>query len=160
MGKKPIFFLILQKPFLIFQQDHIEENSDALFAWALILQNKYKQAGQLLKSYSEDGLKEESSQMYFLYGCYLLAEKGSDAAKAHFSSLSESAYPPTTSLLGHYLLRKIDLKKGWITQAFYWEKLQLFRELVLYYHCKKNKKQKTYFQKKLKAEVRKFQRGF
>ena len=96
-----------------------------LHIWAFLLANKTKEAGKLL----------EGEDLPMLEGCYLAASKGEKAALAHFDSLIETTFPKTPTLLGHFLKGNIDLKSGWIKQAFLWEKLELYRQLALYYHC-------------------------
>jgi len=72
---------------------------------------------------------------FFLYGCYLAHEKGQQQALAHLTNISERAFPPTSQLLSHFLLGRIHLRKGWIANAFYWEKLKLMQQLELFSHC-------------------------
>lgn len=96
-----------------------------LHIWALLLANKTQDVEKLL----------EGEDLPMLEGCYLAATKGEKAALAHFDNLIETTYPKTPTLLGHFLKGNIDLKSGWIKQAFLWEKLELYRQLTLYYHC-------------------------
>jgi hypothetical protein len=54
-------------------------------------------------------------------------------------------------LLSYYLRGKIEDKK----QAFPWEKISLFRQLALYYHCAGSPKKEKEFSKRLKIEIKK-----
>jgi serine/threonine-protein kinase len=133
-----------------------EENRfkiDALLIWIFLLENQWEQAGIILESYPIEILNKETLPFHFLFGCYLWATEGEEIARAHFANVSESPYPPTSALLGNYLLGRINLKKGWITQAFFFEKIQLFRQLALFYHCTKDPKLALFIQKKLKKEL-------
>lgn len=126
---------------------------DVPHVWALLLEKEWERAEEILKQYPLETLNQESSPLHFLFGCWLLATEGKEIALIHFSGVQERAYPPTWSLLSHYLLGKIDLKKGWITKAFFWEKIELFRQLILFYHCAEEPKNVTFFQKKLRKEL-------
>lgn len=77
----------------------------------------------------------ETDPHFFLHGCYLAQEKGPEAALAYLTNISERAFPPTPMLLSHYLIGRINLKKGWIDSAFFWEKLKLMQQLELFSHC-------------------------
>jgi hypothetical protein len=74
----------------------------------------------------------ETDPHFFLHGCYLAQEKGPEAALAYLTNISERAFPPTPMLLSHYLIGRINLKKGWIESAFFWEKLKLMQQLELF----------------------------
>lgn len=62
----------------------------------------------------------------------LLAE---DKNTTHYlDSLVDCPFPALGELFAYYHLGKIDLKEGWIEEAFVFEKLALFRQLALYCH--------------------------
>ncbi len=84
-------------------------------------------------------------------GCYLVHEESQKIAESHFSGSIDLPHPPTTMLLSYYLRGKM----GWAPQAFPWEKISLYRQLVLYYHCAKSPKKEKQFVKYLKAELKK-----
>lgn len=77
----------------------------------------------------------ETDPHFFLHGCYLAKEKGPETALTYLTNISERAFPPTPMLLSHYLIGRINLKKGWIESAFYWEKLKLMQQLELFSQC-------------------------
>lgn len=126
------------------------EEFDDLHIWALLFLGKYQEAGALLEKYPLEVRTQENSCLYSLFGCYLWATEGEVIAKTHFSGLLETPYPRTTALLGHFLFGKLDLKNGWIKQAFFWEKLQLYRQLILFYRCANNESKAAFFEKELK----------
>jgi eukaryotic-like serine/threonine-protein kinase len=123
---------------------------DAQKIRALLLMNRWQEAAAIFDQYPLEQLSQENSPLFSLYGCYLWETEGEAIARAHFSAVSETPYPRTPSLLGHYLAGRIDLKKGWIEHAFLWEKMQLYRQLVLLSHCADNPQDVKAFSKGLK----------
>jgi serine/threonine-protein kinase len=95
-------------------------------------------------------LSDEYSSLFIPMGCYLVHAEGEKIAKSHFSGSIDLPHPPTTMLLSYFLREK----EGWMAQAFPWEKVALYRQLVLYYHCTKSKKE-TEFAQRLKTEIKK-----
>lgn len=114
---------------------------DTLLAWYELLRRNFKAAGEIFETYGADELNQESSPLHFAYGCYLYVTQGVETAQAHFSKVLDSSYPCTTALPSHFLLGRINSKKGWIERAFWWEKKELHRQLDFFYHViGKNKK--------------------
>ena len=122
---------------------------DDLRIWSYLFLGKYEEARVLLDTYPLEIRTQETSLLYSLFGCYLWAIEGTEIGQAHFFGLLETSYPRTTALLSHFIKGRIDLKKGWIKQAFFWEKLQLYRQLILFYQCTKNPQKSAFFQKEL-----------
>lgn len=94
-----------------------------------------------------------NSPLFPLMGCWLWHQKGEAAGMKHFSSASSNPYPPTTALLGSVIEGKIDEKK-WLSQAFFWEKLALERDLDLFYHCAKPVKEGKWDFPSLKESIK------
>ena len=132
---------------------------DALHIEACLMQNKFKEAQTLLEAYSPEILSDEYSPLFVPMGCYLFHEEAEKIALSHFSGSIDVAHPPTTMLLSYFLRAKITEKKGWIERAFPWEKIALFRQLVLYYHCARSYKKKNKFDKRLKKEINKLKKS-
>lgn len=103
--------------------------------WALLLANRWHDAGALLHSYPLELLSQENSLFHFLYGCWLLVTEGSEIADVHFAGLIEVPYPRSWMLMAYDLNGKIGLNPSWYHKAFMWEKRQLFQQLSLFYHC-------------------------
>lgn len=120
---------------------------DEYHIWALLLKGNLKEAGDLLEKYSFDEKLNETSPFYFLFGCFLFATEGKEIGLAHFAAASDLPYPPTTTFLSHFLRNQIDLKK-----LLFWERIQLYRQLILFYHCTEDSDQVNYFLKRLKKE--------
>ncbi len=110
--------------------------------WMALLQRDPKKAVHYFKPV-RDMKKNMQSSLFFLQGCLLTALGKTKQAKLHLTDVNESLYPQTPLLLSHFLLKRIDLKSKWFTQAFFWEKYQLLRQLILYYHCRRDYRRKT-----------------
>ncbi len=112
--------------------------------WSDLIEKNWNAAGEHLHSYSFDILNSDSTLLHFLYGCWLQATEGHDIAMIHFSGIFPKPYPHTWSLGTFYLLNQLPNK--WDTLAFWWEKMQLYRQLILFYGCAKNETMKNYYQ--------------
>jgi serine/threonine protein kinase len=136
----PFFKTLPSTPFL-----------DALHIQTCLMQNQWKEALNYLETYSHEILSDEYSSVFVPMGCYLVHEESQKIAESHFGGSIDLPHPPTTMLLSYYLRGKM----GWAPQAFPWEKISLYRQLVLYYHCAKSPKKEKQFGKYLKAELKK-----
>jgi serine/threonine protein kinase/tetratricopeptide (TPR) repeat protein len=108
-----------------------------------------QQAATLLESSPLEVKTQDNSPLFPLFGCYLWMTEGEKIGLAHFQAVSETPHPRTSALLGHFLTGKINLKKGWIDQAFFWEKAELFRQLILFYRCLKQPEKVKFFTEQL-----------
>jgi len=117
---------------------------------ALLFTESWNEAAVLFEKYPLEQLSLETSPLFPLFGCYLWATEGEAIARAHFNAVLDMPYPRTSSLLGLFLAGKIDLKNGWIEHALLWEKIQLYRQLMLFYHCAGKLKESQLFLKGLK----------
>jgi serine/threonine-protein kinase len=131
---------------------YLTEEFHAYRIWAHLLLGQYAEAEKLFETF--DTYNEETSPLYPLFGCYLFATQGEAAALTHFSGLLPTQFPRTSTLLGHYLKGNLDLKKGWISHAFPWEKIQLYRYLTLFAHCSQKPEEAKHFTKLLQRENR------
>lgn len=122
--------------------------------WALLLSGKKREPGKLLEG---KPIEDNSSLYYMLQGCYLAATKGEDAAIAHFDPLLETSFPCSPSLLGHFLKGYIDLSGSWYKQAFFWEKVQLYKQLTLYYTCLGKPRKATQYEEMIQKEFLKYE---
>jgi len=119
---------------------------------ALLFAGKTNDAGKLLKG---ENTSDTASDFYMLQGCYLAKTKGEKAALAHFDGLIESNFPKTPTLLGRFLNGAI--KSSWLSCAFLWEKLELYRQLTLYYTCLGKSQKAAQYQKMVEQEFSKSQ---
>lgn len=126
------------------KQDHPLFDSFRLMY--LFLQKDWESAREIFRSYPTELLSEESSPLHFLYGIWLYRIEGPKSAEAHFSAVMDTPYPRSSSLLSHFLLKKISLNT-WGKEAFFWEKRKLFCQLALFYRCIEDTKKALRFQK-------------
>lgn len=126
---------------------------DALSIFAALSEKKWETAESIFQRYPAETLANEYSPLYPLMGCFLRHAQGKEAAFHHFSGSIDLPYPPTSVLLKDFLQKKISEKHRWIRQAFFWEKIQLYRQLHLYYECAGKMDRAAYFVKRLKKEL-------
>lgn len=117
--------------------------------WMLLMEKNWKKAGELLYSYPIEWLNKGSTFLHFLYGCWLQATEGQEMAILHFKGLLPVPYPRSWNLAAHYLTGEL-AHQGWEEQAFYWEKKELYKSLVLFYHCSEEEEKKEQFMNYLK----------
>jgi eukaryotic-like serine/threonine-protein kinase len=106
---------------------------DSFELWSLLLQNQIKNAELIFRKYPSTLLTQENSPLHFPFGTWLYLVKGPKMAKAHFSAVLDTPFPPTPALPSHFMSDRIDEKKGWMQQAFWWEKKELHRLLELFH---------------------------
>lgn len=153
-GKEQLMVPFLETCFSTYAREDENTLLGPLKLWSYLAQNRWEEVEQLLNTYPIDFLNQESCPLYFPFTCWLWATKGREIAMSHFSGVSGTWNPPTPALLSYYLMGKVDLKKGWIKRAFYWEKVQLFRQLVIFYQCAESPLKTKYFKKLLKKELK------
>jgi serine/threonine protein kinase len=127
---------------------------DALHITTCLMQNGWEKAQHLLEGYPPEILGDEYSPLFVPMGCYLRHTEGEEIAKSHFGGSIDLPYPTTTMLLSYYLRGKISKNNGWMSAAFPFEKIALFRELILYFHCAKNQEDELKNKKQLKKELK------
>ncbi len=115
--------------------------------WKLLEKKEWKEAAPFFAKHSIKELQDETSPLFYLYGCYLRGTEGEKSALEHFSHINITPFPHTPALLAHFLLHKIDAK--WKISAFYYEKISLLKQLILYYHSAEDKKKETQCKKEL-----------
>ena len=106
---------------------------DSLELWHYLLQKQLKNAEAIFRKYPSNLLTQENSPLHFPFGTWLYLVKGPRMAKAHFSAVLDTPFPPTAALPSHFMSDRIDEKKGWMIQAFWWEKKELYRLLELFH---------------------------
>jgi serine/threonine protein kinase/tetratricopeptide (TPR) repeat protein len=106
---------------------------ESIRLWSLLLDRKWEEAKKLLQTIPQNVLTQEQSPLHFPYGCWIYAVEGPKNALAHFGSALDTPYPPTAALPSHFLTGRIDDEKGWIEEAFWWEKKELHRQIDLFY---------------------------
>lgn len=135
---------------------YLEESNkfEDLLIWTLLLSGKKREPGKLLEG---KPIHDTSTLYFLLYGCYLAATDGEAAALAHFESLLDTPFPFTPTLLGHFLKKNIDLENSWFKQAFFWEKVQLYKQLTLYYSCLGKPRKAAQYESLVQKEFSKYE---
>jgi serine/threonine protein kinase len=123
---------------------------DIRLIWSYLLENQWQKAGEVFYSYPVELLNTETTALHFLYGCWLQATEGKEMADIHFTGLLPVTYPRTWTLASHYLINT--LPPNWFEKAFLWEKRELYRHLILYYHSANQLEKKLHFQELYKEE--------
>lgn len=113
---------------------------DSFELWYYLLQKQIKKAELIFRKYPSTLLTQENSPLHFPFGTWLYLVKGPKMAKAHFSAVLDTPFPPTLALPSHFMSDRIDEKKGWMQQAFWWEKKELHRLLELFHSVVGKKK--------------------
>lgn len=113
--------------------------------FALLLDQKWEEAGMELHKYPLGLLTQESSPLFILYGIWLAATEGTEIAMIHFSGILDVPFPRSWTLLAHFLIGKIPEGGFWFQKAFLWEKKELYKQLFLYFHCIGDQNQKKIY---------------
>lgn len=111
-----------------------------------------KDASPLFDKYSADELCDITSSLHFLYGCHLYVTEGKDIGLVHLSGVVDQPYPPTYTLLSHFLSGNIDLKGTWFEKSFAYERINLYRQLILFYSMLGKKRKSASIEKRLSRE--------
>lgn len=132
-----------------------QKEKDIFRIWALLQQQKWKEAGERLNRYPLEEINHEESLLHFLYGCWLRATEGREIAKIHLFGILESFIPPSYFLAHHYFLGQLGHESVWYKEAFLWERRQLFQQLSLYYLCANDLEKAQYYRQKAKRCIAK-----
>jgi serine/threonine protein kinase len=124
---------------------------DLYMIWALIIKKDWINLEALFNKYPEDFLHQETSLMHFLYGCFLYATEGKEIASVHFSGILDTPYPMSSCLASHYLFSKGIEPSSWFSNAFPYEKLQLYRQLSLFYLSANNLTLENHYKREIDA---------
>ena len=127
---------------------------DFLYIWALLLCGKKEEANKHLEG---KPIETPSSPYFLLQGCSLAATEGETAALFHFNLLLDAPFPTSFTLLGHFLKGTIRLRGPWFEQAFLWEKIQLYKQLTLYYTCLKKHDKARRWEKMIQEESKRYE---
>lgn len=124
----------------------------SLIEWLLISHEKEK-AEIHIREIPPDELELESSPFYFLKGCLIAAEKGISEAMQYLSRHLEEIKASSFYLIDLYLSSKDSVRKKIEKEAFFWEKVKLYKDLFFFHSAAGlDKEAKTYL-RKLKEEI-------
>lgn len=133
------------------RQSHFQLQVDIYKIWSLLYLKEWEEAGSILQSYPVELLSQDTSLLYFLYGCWLASTETKEIVEVHFSGLMDMPFPRSWVLSVYKINRKIDEDSPWIEKAFLWEKRQLFQQLSLFYRCLGDEQKAKHYQS-LEAE--------
>lgn len=134
------------------EHHHLTFSYPQLHLWSLLSHGNTLEAQKLLEAYPLEVLIDENSPFFPLYGCFLWSTEGEAIGRAHFSAVSDTQAPRVTALLAHYLTGKMNLKE-WLLRAFPWEKVQLWRYLILFHRLMENTAELETCQKALRKTL-------
>ena len=102
---------------------------DEIAIWARLLDRNWSSAKEILDLYPD-----KKSLLFFLYGCWLAATEGKEAAFHHFALLNSMPFPPSWALFCQFGQNQTG-RQVWEKEAFLWEKQQFSRQSALFYSC-------------------------
>ncbi len=121
---------------------------DCLKLELLLKQKRLNDCKPYFEIYASE-LKLPTSPFYTLYAVYSFAIKDEKELVEEFKKLFQLPHPPMHALFAHYLSGYITEKTTWFKKSFYYEKLELLRQLELLYCIKGKRSKQKSFQKKL-----------
>lgn len=119
----------------------------------LLLQNRWSAAEKLIASYHLEDLQDDSSVFYPLIGCWLCYKHSEAKATSYLKEAINAPFPTSKLLLSYFLQGKIT-NKAWSQTALTWEKISLFRQLRLFFHCAGNQKKAKLYSNRIHKEIR------
>ena len=126
----------------------LKEQVLVLKIWALLLLKESEKAKVLLLTKERLSTQKSHSPFFFLYGCMLGQTVGLTGAMQHFERTAEFAFPPRHALTGHFLKQEKE-GKDWIESLFSFEKIYLYRQLILFYHSTSKRSKTIFYERKL-----------
>ncbi|MGL5626396.1 MAG: protein kinase domain-containing protein [Candidatus Rhabdochlamydia sp.] len=119
----------------------------------LLLQNQWSAAEKLITHYHLEDFQDDSSVFYPLIGCWLCHKQSEAKATSYLKSATDVQIPTSQLLLSYFLQGKIN-NKTWNQSALTWEKISLFRQLRLFFHCAGNQKKAKLYSNRIHKEIR------
>jgi serine/threonine protein kinase len=127
-----------------------EKELDVFFITAYLFLNHFEKAFLLLEKYPRDREEKPFSPFYFLYGCYLAKTSGLQSAEKHFHAMTDYTYPPIHSIFGYSMKTSPELFTKWEKESLQWEKIELLKGQILFFHCIGKKSKVLFYENKLK----------
>jgi serine/threonine protein kinase len=144
-GKSSMLLPYLKNPLQVSAQ--YQDQVNARLCRAYILEKKWQEVESIFKSYPSSELENSRSPLFSLYSCFLRKTQGEEAAREHFSNVAGISDAHTATLLARFFTKKVALNR-----LFYFEKLQLMRQLILYFEAAKSSEAKVW-KTRLKKEI-------
>ena len=118
----------------------------------LLLQNRWSAAEKLISHYNLEDLQDDSSIFYPLIGCWLCYKQSEAKATSYLKGAIDAPVPTSQLLLSYFLQGKIT-NKVWSQAALTWEKISLYRQLRLFFHCAGNQKKAKLYSNRIHKEI-------
>jgi serine/threonine-protein kinase len=118
----------------------------------LLLQNRWGTAEKLIAYYDLEDLQDDSSVFFPLIGCWLCYKQSEAKATSYLKRAIDAPIPTGQLLLSYFLQGKI-ANKTWSQAALTWEKVSLFRQLRLFFHCAGNQKKAKLYSNRIHKEI-------
>lgn len=118
----------------------------------LLLQNRWGTAEKLIAYYDLEDLQDDSSVFFPLIGCWLCYKQSEAKATSYLKRAIDAPIPTGQLLLSYFLQGKI-ASKTWNQTALTWEKVSLFRQLRLFFHCAGNQKKAKLYSNRIHKEI-------
>lgn len=128
--------------------DDLKKEFDLLLIEILLRAKKFAECKSFFETYATE-LKHPISPFYTLYGIYLYAHKDEKELIEECKKLFQLPHPPICALFAHYLSGYISTKSSWYQKCFFYEKLQLYRQLELLAAVKGKRSKQLSFEKKI-----------
>lgn len=123
-----------------------------LIEW-LTFSKDFEKVSLYLKGIPSSYQETEFSPFHFFKVCLIAKEKGIDEAKKQLHRHEDRLFPPFFYIIDSYLSAKEAEKKKMEQEAFFSEKIQLFKQLVLFYKSADSEKEASSYLRKLKKET-------
>lgn len=111
----------------------LEKSIDIMKIKLLLQTEELQKLEELFSKYEQSDLKDARSLLYFFQGCLLWKSKGRRAAIDHLSKVPLDTFAHPHILAAHTLLES--LPPYLLNRALFWEKIQMYRKLELFYTC-------------------------
>lgn len=118
--------------------------------WALLYEKNWKEARTQLEQYSIEQLNHEGTFLHFLYGALLLATEEKNIAETHLRGGWSLPSPHSWALGVLRFVGQYTEESEQFHNRFWWEKVQMYKQLSLLYRCTGETVQEQTCEKKYK----------
>ena len=126
-----------------------EDRALFLKIWAYVLMRRQHDAKLLLEEARQKGLTGPHTFFFIFDLLFSILEKGITLALSEVRHLSNQSFPPPQYFLLYFLEGKCEPKTLWHREAFFIEKVELQRQIVLFYTALGRRRKASYYERKL-----------
>lgn len=142
---KPIILELKQTSFA---DKRTQKFLKALLIKLYLLSGEIEKAHEELQKLPEKEFTNPRSLFYFFYGIYLAKKENVEKALQHFKKVPLDSFSNSHMLASHAIVEK--LPKDVESKALYFEKVQMYKDMILYYTVIEKKSTVESLKKKLK----------